>query len=140
MDNIWMEKQCSDFTEQRLCGQIGAMRRKGWLTVLELGKIRKRVIENTRSQTEVNILKADDATLNDSSQQERYNVLGPKCREELKNEDKGMMEDISSIIEENLDMEINGFKTVDKNLLSGWTFKVNKILKEIKSDNINRNE
>lgn len=40
------------------------------------------------------------------------------------------------ITELNLDEELNEFKKVDRNLRKDWTWKINAILKEVKSDDI----
>ena len=40
------------------------------------------------------------------------------------------------ITELNLDEELNEFKKVDMNLRKDWTWKINAILKEVKSDDI----
>ena len=58
--------------------------------------------------------------------------------EEMSEEEKIMIKNIIEIAEYNLDEEVHGFKKVDRNLLKDWTMEVNTILKEIKSDNINK--
>lgn len=72
--------------------------------------------ENRDNYAEVDTENADDAVLNESDQK-KYNVSSSECREGLNNEDKGMVENITNVTEGNLDMEINEFKKVDRNLL-----------------------
>ena len=46
------------------------------------------------------------------------------------------IKNVTETTEHNLDEEVNGFKKVDRKLLKDWTWKINAILKESKSDNI----
>ena len=46
------------------------------------------------------------------------------------------IKNVTETTEHNLDEEVNGNKKVDRKLLKDWTWKINAILKETKSDNI----
>ena len=49
--------------------------------------------------------------------------------EGMTEEEKIMIKNIIEIAEHNLDEEVNEFKKVERNLLRGWSMKVNDILK-----------
>ncbi|CAI9719704.1 Hypothetical predicted protein [Octopus vulgaris] len=82
------------------------------LTALELVEFKIRVlVENTGNEVDRGKEKVDDAIINEG-ERKNYKNLSIGSIEELNDEDRGMIENITSIIEENLDMEINGFKKI----------------------------
>ena len=53
MHNIWKEQYRTEITEQRLCDQAMMIRKNEWITKVELGNIRRKVLQKEK-RTEVN--------------------------------------------------------------------------------------
>ena len=53
MHNIWKEQYRTEITEQRLCDQARMIRKNEWITKVELGNIRRKVLQKEK-RIEVN--------------------------------------------------------------------------------------
>ena len=137
MHGFWKERQSFNITEQRLCDQARLIRKNNWLTALQLAEIKDRVwnvnvVEGTDNYAgdvgeevvEVNNTVKDDAFLISA------NI------EELNNEDREIIEELTSIIKNDLHIELQGFKKVDKTLLRKHVKSINGVLKNVARESV----
>ena len=137
MHSFWKERQSFNITEQRLCDQARLIRKNNWLTALQLAEIKDRVwnvsvVEGTDNYAgdvgeevvEVNNTVKDDSCLISA------NI------EELSNEEREIIEELNSIIKNDLHIELQGFKKVDRTLLRKHVKSINGILKNVATESV----
>ena len=128
MHNIWKERQSLNITEQRLCDQARMIRKNDWLTAVELEEIKKRMVNANSEENVSEEQDVDEAVVEDNSTEDDHPSLVFVNIQELTDEEREIVEDINSITEHNLDVELQGFKKVERTLLKGHVKKVNSVL------------
>ncbi|XP_063599202.1 uncharacterized protein LOC134775604 [Penaeus indicus] len=136
MHNIWNERQSFNITEQRLCDQARMIRKNEWLTALELEEIRKRMVNVNFEEGVSEEQDVDEAVVEGNSTEDDQPGSVLMNIQELTDEEREIIEEISSITEHNLDMELQGFKKVERTLLRKHVKEVNNVLGNIVTESI----
>ena len=135
MHNIWKERYGTEITEQLLCDQARMIRKNEWITKLELGNIRKKVLQKEKGM-EVN----NNVNTGERFYQDEENIHENKATnvdtENLGEEEKTMIQDIINLMKDNSRIELRGFNKIDRCVLVEWSRKINLILKHIRTENI----
>ena len=108
MHSIWNERQSFHVTEQKLCDQARMIRRNGWLTELQLADIKKRLAiiivgENGDNETYVCTEPVEE---NDTVNLINHGSLTSATMLELIHQDRELIEEMKSTIENDLDTEL----------------------------------
>ena len=139
MHAIWKERCQMVVTEQRLCDQARMIRKNGWLTNLELEEIKRRVLKDNICNEVEEVV---GHGIVDSCRDESLDGSGitNSCvfedNEELEEDERGIIEGINHIIDENLTKKFVGFKKVDRRVLKEKVNKVNRVLTTIRTENL----
>ena len=117
MHNIWKERQSLNITEQTLCDQARMIRKNDWLTAVELEEIKKRMVNANSEENVSEEQDVDEAVVEENSTEDDHPGLVFVNIQELTDEEKEIVEEINSITEHNLDVELQGFNPINTGLL-----------------------
>ncbi|XP_063598714.1 uncharacterized protein LOC134775182 [Penaeus indicus] len=134
-----------EYTSSRNNGVNGAgssdaearmIRKNEWLTALELEEIRKRMVNVNFEEGVSEEQDVDEAVVEGNSTEDDQPGSVLMNVQELTDEEREIIEEISSITEHNLDMELQGFKKVERTLLRKHVKEVNNVLGNIITESI----
>ena len=128
-------------SEQRLCDQVRAIRKNGWLSQVEIEKIRRKVTEDVVEESSDSVVRSDsvEESSNVSLEEEEEGSSITVDVADVPSEMKGLCEEIVKVYEELGDGSEKykfGFKTVDRKKLSKETSRVNEALTYIRTSTI----
>ena len=136
MHNFWKERGLPTITEQRLCDQDRIKRKNGWFTTVELKEIRRKIEEDSDNE------EGDDSNrivagmeVQDEGLAEEISVEIDSSEEENE-QDRSMIEEIVQLMRSEKTYNTRGLKQVNRNILSEWEGKVNKIIGKIRAENL----
>ena len=98
-----------NITEQRLCDQARMIRKNDWLTAVELEEIKKRMVNANSEENVSEEQDVDEAVMEDNSTDDDHPGLVFVNIQELTDEEREIVEKINSVIEHNLDVELQWF-------------------------------
>ena len=128
---VWKERGLPKITEQRLCDQARVIRKNEWFTSLELNEVRRRMTSVDEE------LEGQDARCRPEKVDELYGDVHVQIIDnDMRNDEKQMIQDILEIMRSGQVWYGSGFKRVDRNMLTEWTKKVNRVVSEILTSNI----
>ena len=143
----WKEHGVFEVTEQRLCDQARAIRKNGWLSDLELEKIRRMIdaeseivnesIEDVEeTQTEKDIVRTSEGNeqIGDDSDETINNVAANV--ETLAEETQLIIAQLNEILADGRNTDGISFKKVDMSTLNRTTAKVNRVIELIETKNL----
>ena len=134
MHTVWKERGLPKITEQRLCDQARMIRKNEWFTSLELNEIRRRMTSVDEE------LEGQDARCIDTEPEKVDELYGDVhvqiIDNDMRNDEKQMIHDILEIMRSGQVWYGSGFKRVDRNVLTEWTKKVNRVVSEIQTSNV----
>ena len=154
MHAIWRDKGMFNVTKQRLIDQQSQIKKKQWLTNLELEEIKRRIEDephghvpnDSESKDEQWFLGFDEKSgdvflkevrvvVEDISNQHENVVFGFRIKEELLEDEKEMLRNMSEIRK----LHITGLpclRKVEKGKMFTEVRKVNELLKKVKSKDV----
>ena len=136
MHNIWKERELPTVTEQRLCDQARAIRKNEWFTTVEIEEMR-RGLEMDRDSEEGNDSNRQvrEREVQEHGQDEEISVQINRT-DVLNDQESCMVEEIVEIMRSGQVCDTRGLKKVNRNVLSEWIGKVNKIIGKIRTENL----
>ena len=136
MHNFWKERGLPTITEQRLCDQARVIRKNGCFTTVELEEIRRRIEEDSDNE------EGDDSDrivpggeVQEEGLAEEISVQ-INCSEEENEQDRSMIEEIVQLMRSEKIYNTRALKQVNRTILSEWVGKVNKIIGQIRTENL----
>ena len=136
MHNIWKERELPTVTEQRLCDQARAIRKNEWFTTVELEEIRRRLeVDSGNEEGNDPNRQLPETEVQEHGQTEEISVEINRTDEQSEQE-SCMIEEIVEIMRSGQVCDTRGLKKVNRNVLSEWIGKVNKIIGKIRTENL----
>ena len=133
---ILKERELPTVTEQRLCDRARALRKNEWFTVVELEEIRRRLeVDNDTEERNDSNTHLRETEVQEHGQTEERTVQINRTDEQSEQE-SCMIEEIVEIMRSGQVCDTRGLKKVNRNILSEWTGKVNKIIRKIRTENL----
>ena len=150
MHNIWKERNLPIVTEQRLCDQARLIKKNEWFTVVELEEICRRLdgnSDNDEGNSDSVEGSNDSVIIGNTSRllgetivrnDERFEAIEVQVRSSnvQDEQERCMMDEIVGIMKSGRRWDTRGLKKVNRNILSEWSSKVNRVLVNIKTDKI----
>ncbi|CAB4019721.1 Hypothetical predicted protein [Paramuricea clavata] len=155
---IWNERGVFPAKEQRSCDQARAIRKKGWLTAIELESIKQRVLseeinrgesdlereevgcdmrkENEETASGRNVQYLEDTYTTEQSEDRAEECVRVEGYGELSKDEKEIVDRIIEIMKGEEDYKVFTYKRVDRCKINEITAKVNKLVAQIQTDNI----
>ena len=150
MYNIWKERSLPIVTKERLCDQARLIRKNEWFTDVELEEISRRLegnSDNDEGNSDSVEGSNDSVIIGNTSRllgeiivqnDERYEAIEVQAtsRNVQDEQERCMIDEIVRIMKSGRRCDTRGLKKVNRNILSKWSSKVNRVLVNIKTDNI----
>ena len=146
LHRIWMDRGLFETSEQRICDQVRAIRKNGWLTELELEAIQRRVSqeevnENEDQQTdedthvEINRTEEEGGRSEIEVEDDEQEILTENT-DLLSGEEQEILKKIAELMKNKEFEEVKGFNKVDCHRLRDITNRLNRIMKHVKMKDI----
>ena len=136
MHNIWKERELPTVTEQRLCDQARAIRKNEWFTTVKGEEIRRRLeVDSDNGEGNDSNRQLREIEVQEHGQAEEVSVQINRSDEQNEQE-SFIIEEIVEIMRSGQVCGTRGLKKVNRNVLSEWIGKVNKIIGKIRTENL----
>ena len=136
MHNIWKERELPTVTEQRLCDQARTIRTNEWFTAVEIEEIRRRLEVDNESEEGYDSNRQEQETEVQEDRQTEELSVQINISGEQNEQESSMLEEIVEIMRSGQVCDTRGIKKVNRNVLSEWISKVNKIVGKVRTDNL----
>ncbi len=136
MHNIWKERELPTVTEQRLCDQARTIRTNEWFTAVEIEEIRRRLEVDNESEEGYDSNRQEQETEVQEDRQTEELSVQINISGEQNEQESSMLEEIVEIMRSGQVCDTRGIKKVNRNVLSEWINKVNKIVGKVRTDNL----
>ena len=142
MHNIWIDKTSINISEQRLADQVNQIKKKGWLTELEIEEIKRKCksfnCTNTEVNTEVNndidftITESLVITTQEPLQNNNFEIQNSRNNAipELNDEETALFTRLNEILKEKERKPVN-LKHIDRAQLHKVTSKINNLISKL---------
>ena len=136
MHSFWKERGLPTITEQRLCDQARVIRKNGWFTTVELEEIRRKIEEDSDNEEGDDLDRiVPGGEVQEEGLAEEISVQINSSEEENE-QDRSMIEEIVQLMRSEKIYNARALKQVNRNILSEWVGKVNKIIGKIRTENL----
>ena len=135
MHALWKERGLPKITEQRLCDQATAIRKKEWFTSVELDEIRRRMtaVDEELEEQDTGCIDTEPEQVDELSGNVNVQITD---NDTMNDEDRQMIKDIVEIMRSGQVWNGAGFKKVDRKVLADWTKKMHRVASEIQTTDI----
>ena len=149
MRELWLQKGLSEVTKQRLSDQVRQIKKKGWLTDVEIEEIKRKAfgLDNTNDperdnrsddseSNEGNILGCENETEEGTDHAQEEPELVEEADVQLTDEELEIAEKLHNIVQSNERERLPSIKKINKKKVLEEVQKVNEVLNKIKSNDI----
>ena len=136
MHNFWKERGVPTITEQsEQSDQARVIRKNEWFTTVEMEEIRRRIEEDSDNEERDDLNRAvPDMEVQEASVEEISVQIN--SNEEENEQERSMIEEIVQLMESEQAYNTRRLRQVNRNILSEWVGKANKIIGRIRTESL----